>query len=112
MLLLLGWAMATAFGLVTVRFRDTHHLSELGFQSLFYLTPIIYEPEMLTRRGLGILLHVNPLVPILRLLREPILDGRVPALHTYVSATLTVLVALTAAAALLWREERQLIFHL
>jgi ABC-type polysaccharide/polyol phosphate export permease len=112
LLLLLGWALATVFGLVTVRFRDTHHLSELGFQSLFYLTPIIYEPEMLTRRGLGILLHVNPIVPILRLLREPILDGRVPALHTYGSAALTVLVALTAAAALLWREERQLIFHL
>ena len=112
MLLLLGWAMATAFGLVTVRFRDTHHLSELAFQSLFYLTPVIYEPEMLTRRGLGLLLHVNPLVPILRLLREPILDGRVPALHTYGSAGLTVLVALAAAATLLWREERQLIFHL
>ena len=112
LLLLLGWALATVFGLVTVRFRDTHHLSELAFQSLFYLTPVIYEPEMLTRRGLGLLLHVNPVVPFLRLLRDPILEGRVPALHTYGAAGLTVLAALAAAAVLLWREERQLIFHL
>ena len=112
LLLLLGWALATMFGLITVRFRDTHHLSELAFQSLFYLTPVIYEAEMLTRRGLGLLLRVNPLVPFLHLLRAPILDGRVPPPHTYGAACLIVLVALTSAAALLWREERQLIFHL
>ncbi len=112
LLLLLGWALATVFGLITVRFRDTHHLSELAFQSLFYLTPVIYGPEMLLKRGLGLLLNVNPLVPFLHLLREPILYGRMPGLATYGAACLTVLVAVGAAAALLRREERQLIFHL
>ena len=112
MLALFGWAMATLFGLVTVRFRDTHYLGELGFQALFYLTPVIYEPEILIQRGLGFLMQANPLVPFLTLLRQPILHSRAPDLSTYAAATLVTLVAAGAAGLLLWHEERRLIFHL
>lgn len=112
LLCLLGWALSTIFGLITVRFRDTSHLSELGFQALFYLTPVMYPPSMLERRGLGFLVEYNPLVPFLNLLRQPILDSQLPSPANFIAASLVVLVLGTVAAGLLWREEKQLIFHL
>jgi ABC-type polysaccharide/polyol phosphate export permease len=112
LLLLLGWALATLFGLAMVRFRDTNHLSEVGFQTLFYLSPVMYQPQMLEERGLGILLHVNPVTPFLALLRQPILEGAVPAGRTYLTACFIVAVAVGVAAAALRWEERRLIFRL
>jgi ABC-type polysaccharide/polyol phosphate export permease len=112
LLLLLGWALATVFGILTVRFRDAHHITELGFQGLFYLTPVIYEPRLLQGRGLGFLLAANPVVPFLDLLRQPILYGHVPPLSAYAAAVLIVLATAGAASLLLWREERRLIFLL
>jgi ABC-type polysaccharide/polyol phosphate export permease len=112
LLLVFGWALATMFGLATVRFRDAHYLSELLFQTLFYLTPVMYEPDMLVQRGMGFLIRGNPFVPFLTLLREPLLYGHVPALTTYLAALSIAALAAGLAAALLRVEERQLIFHL
>jgi ABC-type polysaccharide/polyol phosphate export permease len=112
LLLAFGWSLATVFGLLTVRFRDTHHLTEIGFQTLFYLTPVIYEPKLLHERGLDFLINFNPLVPFLDLLRQPIVHGEWPGLAVYASATLIATLSVALASALLAREERQLIFLL
>jgi lipopolysaccharide transport system permease protein len=112
LLLLLGWALATLFGLAMVRFRDTNHLSEIGFQTLFYLSPVMYKPEMLEAHHLGILLRINPVTPFLALLRQPILEGAVPGARTYLAACLIVATAVGVATAVLRWEERRLIFHL
>lgn len=112
LLMVFGWSLAVLFGLATVRFRDTHHLSEVFFQGLFYLTPVMYPPRMLIERGLGFLVDYNPLVPFLDLLRQPILDGAFPPWRTFGTATLITLSAAGLAALALRREERQLIFHL
>ena len=112
MLHVLGWSLATLLGLITVRFRDTHHISELGFQALFYLTPVIYEPHLLSQRGLGWLLGCNPVVPFLTLLRQPILYHEVPPWQLYATAGAIVGAVGALATLLLWREERELIFRL
>jgi ABC-type polysaccharide/polyol phosphate export permease len=112
LLMVLGWSLSTFFGLINVRFGDARHVSEIGFQALFYLTPIIYEPDLLVKRGLGFLLRVNPVVPFLDLVRQPILEGMVPSPATYALASLLVLASFLVAAALLRYEERRLIFLL
>src|SRR6516164_3666010 len=71
LLLVFGWAVAVLAGYVNSVFRDIQHLSEIGFQILFYLTPIIYPPESLARTRLARLVEYNPLVPFLRIIREP-----------------------------------------
>src|SRR5262249_43069302 len=48
LLFLLGWALAVLTGSFNVMFQDTQHLAEVGFQILFYATPIIYDLEQLT----------------------------------------------------------------
>ena len=112
LLLLLGWSMAVLLGLLNVRFRDTHHLTEIGLQGLFYMTPIMYPDQILAGRRIGLVIQCNPLVPFLNLIREPILYGRVPSLATFGIATAIVFVVAGAAMLALRYEERRLIFYL
>jgi ABC-type polysaccharide/polyol phosphate export permease len=110
--LILGWSLAVLAGFANVMFQDTQHLSEVGFQLLFYLTPIIYPEKTLLENRLGWLLQHNPLVVLLRLFREPILLGQPTTLATYATAGAIVLVVTGAAVFTLVRWQRRLIFYL
>jgi ABC-type polysaccharide/polyol phosphate export permease len=112
LLLLLGWSVAVLFGLLNVRFRDTHHLTEIGLQGLFYMTPIMYYVQDLGPRRIGLVVQCNPLVPFLDLVRQPILYGHLPSLATYGIASAIVLILAGAAMLALKFEERRLIFYL
>jgi ABC-type polysaccharide/polyol phosphate export permease len=108
----LGWAVAVLAGFANVYFQDTQHLCEVGLQLLFYGTPILYEPAALGPRGLGWLLAVNPLVPLLDLLRLPVLHGEVPPALTFLWAGAAVGLFAAAAVLTLVRCQRQVVFYL
>jgi ABC-type polysaccharide/polyol phosphate export permease len=112
LLFVFAWSTATLAGLANVHFQDTQHLTEVGFQMLFYATPIMYKAEQLHKTGLGWLVDYNPIVSILQLIRGPILDGVTPSATTFAVASATVLTAALAAGWLLARQQRRLIFHL
>jgi ABC-type polysaccharide/polyol phosphate export permease len=112
LLLVFGWAVAVLAGFANVYFQDTQHLCEVGLQILFYGTPILYEPAVLGGRGLGWLLAVNPLVPLLDLLRTPVLLGEVPPALTFLWAAAAVGLFAGLAVLVLVRCQRQVIFHL
>lgn len=108
-----AWSLALLAGAANVYFQDVQHLTDVGFQVLFYLTPIIYRPEDLGDGRLGFVVkHCNPLVPFLRLFRETILEGQRPAMATFAAAAAVVTLLITAAACICARMERRLIFHL
>jgi homopolymeric O-antigen transport system permease protein len=116
LLLPFGWALSALFAIVTVRFRDVKHLSEVAFQALFYLTPIMYTPEqvkgLLERRTVGWIFLLNPFRPMLDLLRSPVVDGVPPAATTYLAAALITLATALVAGVAMRFEERKIIFHL
>jgi lipopolysaccharide transport system permease protein len=112
LLLLFGWGLAILCAVVNVRFRDTHHLAEIGLQLLFYLTPVMYPAEILEKGGVGFLLLINPLVPLLELLRQPLAQGHVPDPLTYLVAAAITLTVCAGAGLALRGQERQLIFHM
>ncbi|MFO0879532.1 MAG: ABC transporter permease [Gemmataceae bacterium] len=108
------WSLATLAGFANVYFQDTQHLMDVVFQIIFYATPIIYYPQDL---GQGSRLYMlvttcNPLVPLLRLLRDPILYAQVPSVEIYSAAMLTVFCTAGLAMAVCARLQRQLIFQL
>jgi ABC-type polysaccharide/polyol phosphate export permease len=107
-----GWAMAALSGTFNVFFQDTQHLAEVGFQILFYLTPIIYRLSDLPRHRLSGLLQWNPIVAFLNLVRAPLLNHAVPALNQYLYAAAIAAVFAAAAAAVLGRMQKRLIFYL
>src|SRR5262249_13582571 len=106
LLVLLGWSLSVLPGLATVHFPDPKPLSEVGFQMIFYVPPIIYPPSMVSGR-LGQVMSCNPLSFFLDLFRVPIVQGHLPPLHSLVGACLTVLVAAGAAGYALRSLERR-----
>jgi ABC-type polysaccharide/polyol phosphate export permease len=112
LLLLFGWSVALLAGYVNSLFRDIQHLSDIGFQVLFYLTPIIYPPESLAQTRLAQLVNYNPLVPFLAIIRDPLLEGRVPSLRTFAQAALATLIVMAAAILMLRRLQKRVILYL
>jgi lipopolysaccharide transport system permease protein len=112
LLVVFGWAVAVLAGYVNSVFRDIQHASEIGFQVLFYLTPIIYPPEALARTRLGQLVAYNPLVPLLTIVREPLLEGRIPSPETFQAAVLATFAVTAVATLLLRRLQKRVILYL
>lgn len=106
------WSLATLAALATVFFQDTQHLSEVGFQILFYMTPIIYDPRVLGENKIGWVIQWNPLTVMLHLIRDPIVEGSVPSLRTYATAAAIVGATATVAVLALVRFQRRVIFYL
>lgn len=112
MLFIFCWSTAILAGLLTVYFHDVQHIGEVGFQMLFYATPIIYKAKLLEDHGLGWLMHLNPVVVFLRLIRDPLVDGVPPSLSTYAAGFAIICVTSGLAAWALHRLHRKLIFQL
>lgn len=107
----LGWSMATLAGLANMYFQDCQHLTDICFQVLFYVTPIMYDPRKLPNGAhLLTIMRYNPFVLFLDLLRDPLLEGRVPAGSTFAAASLIVAACLMGASMALARCGRRVIF--
>lgn len=112
LLLIFGWSVATIAGLLNVHFPDIQHLFEVVLQLMFYATPVMYPAAMLERNGLSLLLWANPLVALLSLLREPLLDGRVPNAASFGAGVAVTATLAGIAVVLLVRWERRLVYYL
>jgi lipopolysaccharide transport system permease protein len=107
------WALAICMGVLNVLFQDCQHLIEVLLQILFYLTPIMYDPNKLHLEGrLLRIFNLNPLAIMLKMLRQPILDGQLPSLGTYALGASVAALATVAAVFTLMRFERRMIFYL
>jgi ABC-type polysaccharide/polyol phosphate export permease len=111
-LFVFAWSMAVLTGFANVFFQDTQHLCEVGFQILFYMTPVCYKADLLRNRNLGFLVDFNPLASFLDLMRAPILQGEVPSATAYLTASITAVIAVLCAGLTLSRKQQTLIFHL
>ncbi|HEX3659041.1 MAG TPA: ABC transporter permease [Pirellulales bacterium] len=110
-LLVLGWATAVCMGLINVLVNDTQYLIPVLMQVLFYLTPVMYPPELLRQKGLT-LLQFNPLAAYLDMFRLPVLEGRLPGWEVLAVGMLTALAVASLAAAGLAVMQRRLVFYL
>ncbi len=112
LLFIFAWSLAVCTGTLNALFHDTQHLLEIILQILFYVTPIIYQPEVLIKRNLGWAAQFNPFAVLLDLIRQPLLNGAWPAIETIRVSLLIVAVTVGIAAMLLRWCERRLVFFL
>jgi ABC-type polysaccharide/polyol phosphate export permease len=113
LIFLLGWVLSILAGLAHSHFPDTQHLAEIGFQILFYLTPVMYPPRMLENRGrVTWLLNMNPISYFLDLVRLPLLHGEIPPLRVYLVVVGTIAVLGLLAVWMLRKLEKTLVFWL
>jgi lipopolysaccharide transport system permease protein len=112
LLFLLGWSLAILGAFANVYFQDTQHLCEVGFQILFYATPIVWTRDMFAGGRLGTLLKFHPCVPFLEMFRQPIVKGQCAGLETFGVATLIVMGIGGLALLVLTRLQKVVIFRL
>ena len=83
LLCLNGVWMGLLFGLVSARFRDVPQIVASVVQVAFFLTPIIWKPELLPDRAF--VLELNPFFHLVELVRAPSL-GQAPGLVSWLAA--------------------------
>jgi lipopolysaccharide transport system permease protein len=96
LLLALNGALAGLFlGMVSTRFRDIPQIVGSVVQIVFFVTPIMWKPELLGAHSA--LMTLNPFYHLCEIVRAPLL-GYLPSLENYVAvAVVTVLNLLLAA---------------
>lgn len=100
------WVHAV-FGIVSSRFRDFMHLVRSIMQVMFFVTPILYMPSQIGSKAA--ILDYNPFTHYLAIVREPIVNGRIPELSWIVVIGITI-VGWLAALFLLRTKLRNVVF--
>ena len=99
-----GMWVGLLIGLFGVRFRDVPMVVQSVVQVLFFVTPIIWRPEMLP--GRAVLLNLNPFYHFVEIIRGPLL-GRIPSPENWAAVVLVTLigwgVAMLFYSAYRWR---------
>jgi lipopolysaccharide transport system permease protein len=111
-LLIFGWSVALVAGYVNTVFRDIQHLTDIVFQVLFYLTPVMYPPDVMARSDMIWFVKYNPLTYLLRIVRDPLIDGHVPSWRAYTIAGATTLIIVGIAVLLLGKLQRKVVLYL
>jgi ABC-type polysaccharide/polyol phosphate export permease len=104
-------ACALLFSVIFVFFRDMQHIITVLLQAMMYFTPILYRLEDLPEH-VRWLFRLNPMYYIMRLFREPILNGMVPSMNTWLAATLIAATTFLFAHMIFAATRRTLIFRL
>jgi ABC-2 type transport system permease protein/lipopolysaccharide transport system permease protein len=86
--LVTGFAVGMVFGMISARFRDIPQIVSSLLQVVFFVTPIIWSPEVLTERTA--LIHWNPFYHFIEILRAPLLGNAPSQLNWAVAAGLCV----------------------
>jgi len=110
--LVFGWSVAVLAGYINTIFRDVQHLTDIGFQIFFYLTPVMYPPDVMARADMIWLLRYNPLAHLLKVVRDPLILGTIPSWRAYSVALGCTLFAAAVAMLLLGRLQRKVVMYL
>lgn len=85
----LSW-MALLLGVLCARYRDVPQIISNLLQVFFYLTPIIWMPQLLPERASIFLLDANPFFHLVEIVRAPLLGTPISALNWQVSMILAI----------------------
>jgi lipopolysaccharide transport system permease protein len=101
LLLLLNGALASLFvGMLSARFRDVPQVINSFVQIIFFITPIMWKPELLQTRTY--FTDFNPFFHLLEIVRAPLL-GAVPATANYLVVLLITLINVVIVGAFFTR---------
>jgi lipopolysaccharide transport system permease protein len=101
LLIVLNGALASLYlGMISARFRDIPQIVSSLTQIVFFITPIMWKPELLGPRAA--LSSFNPFHHLFQIVRLPLL-GQIPTLGNYAAVALVTLLNLAIASALFIR---------
>lgn len=95
-------AAAFVIAMICVRFRDVAQIVVVVLQIVFFLTPIVWKKESLSR--FQWILDLNPLTHMLNIIRAPLMGMAVPMLSLYVVTGCMVVASLIAFLFFAWKR--------
>ena len=104
--------LITIFAHLNARFRDISHIASVVLQVTFYVTPIIWPPEMLRQRGVSWVIDWNPFYHLLEVVRRPLLYSVPAAIHNYLCVGLFIFLLTAVTGIVTWRFHRRLVYFL
>lgn len=104
-----GALASTYLGIVSARFRDIPQIVASVVQIVFFVTPIMWKPELLGARSH--LMTWNPFHHLIEIVRAPLL-GQVPSLENYVAAGVITAANVLVAAAFFSRFRARIAYWL
>ncbi len=75
-LVFFGIPVATIMSIAGTQFRDIKYISQILIQALFFVSPVMLGREVLDRPELNFLSFVNPLIPLINMFRDPVVNGQ------------------------------------
>ena len=100
------------FAHLNARFRDVAHVAGLSLQIAFYITPVLWPPELLQASSLGWLVDWNPFYHLLQVVRQPLLHSQAATAPNYITVGLFIAGLLCIALQVTRRYHRQLVYFL
>lgn len=100
------------FAHLNARFRDASHLAALALQVMFFVTPVLWPPDLLLKGRLAPIVNFNPFYHLLEVVRRPLLDSHVASAANYEAVGLLLVGLILAAGLATWRLHRRLAYLL
>jgi lipopolysaccharide transport system permease protein len=114
-LVLLHFFFSLGFSLlasvVYIGIRDVQHILSIGFQAFFYISPIIYPPQILPDIMQKIFLF-NPFYYFVQSFRYPIYYGQFPPWRLWGVALFLTVVFLVLGLVVFYKKEKTFVFQL
>ncbi|MBD2864805.1 ABC transporter permease [Paenibacillus oceani] len=105
-------AWATIAAIINLYIRDFQPLQTLVLQGVFYVSPIIYKPEMLQTKNFQWIYIYNPFYYYVEIIRKPLLGESLPSLNSWIICIITTLFLLQIAMFMIWKIGRNITFRL
>lgn len=103
--------MGCIISVATVYFRDLNHIIPVGIQSLFFLTPILYEKSMIPEKY-QFLIDWNPIYYFLETFRQPLIYGNAPPINYYAICFALALTSFTLGLLTIKKFDNRIVFKL
>lgn len=109
-LMLFCTGTAFIFSVLTVYFRDLQWLIQMGMQTLFFLTPVLYRPESLSGSA-QFIVEMNPLTPLIQLFSS-ILNDKIISINDWVISIFVALVVFIMGLCIYAFNRTKIIFRI
>ena len=80
------YAASGTMAYLGLRYRDFQHALTGLFSLLFIVTPVIFPPEILIKKGISIVVYMNPFASLIEVVRYPIINAGFAGLTQYAIA--------------------------
>jgi len=111
-LFLFAWPLTTIAAFLGTRFRDFSQLIQIILQVVYYISAILFLPDMYKQAKIDYLIQYNPIYHLLNLFRKPVLDSVLPSADDYLYVFAACIALWSCTWLLVKYNEKKVIYYL